>query len=297
MIREWIYRNARPLELAVWAYHFEKGDKERVLEILKMYQNEDGGFGHGLEADCLNPNSSPLQTWAATELLKNISFEDSNHRIIQGIIKYLSSGKDFNNNRWRNTVASNNDYPRAPWWSYDDDKGNDSFNPSASLAGFILKHTDESYPIYATAKMIAKEAIDHVVSGKQSDEMHEIACHIELLDYIKSSQSEIETQAYETSLKKLVHETIEKDHEKWTAYVCKPSHYFNSPKSIFYDGNEASVKYELSHLQNTRDENGIWPIPWEWGAFESDFAVSKNWWKSIKAIQYQIFLKNFGVNL
>ena len=57
--KSFIDRHARPLDLARWQYHFENGTRDAVLDALKDYQNDDGGFGHGLEADCLNPNSSP----------------------------------------------------------------------------------------------------------------------------------------------------------------------------------------------------------------------------------------------
>lgn len=50
---KFMYRNARPVDLARWQYHFENGSKENVVKILAEYQNEDGGFGHGLEEDCL----------------------------------------------------------------------------------------------------------------------------------------------------------------------------------------------------------------------------------------------------
>ena len=49
--RTFVYRNARPLDLAIWQYHFENGSKEAVMHALSAYQNPDGGFGHGLEAD------------------------------------------------------------------------------------------------------------------------------------------------------------------------------------------------------------------------------------------------------
>ena len=42
--RTFIYRNARPLDLARWQYHFKGGSKEAVLTTLAVYQNEDGGF-------------------------------------------------------------------------------------------------------------------------------------------------------------------------------------------------------------------------------------------------------------
>ena len=42
--RAFMYRNARPLELALWQYHFENASADRVLHALSFYQNEDGGF-------------------------------------------------------------------------------------------------------------------------------------------------------------------------------------------------------------------------------------------------------------
>ena len=81
--REFIYRNARPLDLARWNYLFENGNKENVLRILASYQNEDGGFGHGLEPDCWNPNSSPVQTWVATEIIKEVAFKAIGIQILQ----------------------------------------------------------------------------------------------------------------------------------------------------------------------------------------------------------------------
>lgn len=41
--RKYIYRQARPLDLARWQYHFENGTKENVLVALSIYQNNDGG--------------------------------------------------------------------------------------------------------------------------------------------------------------------------------------------------------------------------------------------------------------
>ncbi|MDR1558441.1 MAG: hypothetical protein LBS84_01860 [Clostridiales bacterium] len=64
--RAFIYRNARPLDITRFQVHFENGSKDAVLTALAAYQNEDGGFGHALEPDAWNPNSSPIQTWTAT---------------------------------------------------------------------------------------------------------------------------------------------------------------------------------------------------------------------------------------
>ena len=61
----WMKRNARPLEYARWAYLFEGGSKEKVIDNLSAFQNSDGGFAHGLEPDSMLPESNAIDTWAA----------------------------------------------------------------------------------------------------------------------------------------------------------------------------------------------------------------------------------------
>lgn len=95
MARSFVYHNARPLDIARWQYHFENGSSGDVLTALAAYQNDDGGFGHALEPDAWNPHSSPIQTWAATEILREIGFVDPTHPIIKGILRYLFSGENF----------------------------------------------------------------------------------------------------------------------------------------------------------------------------------------------------------
>lgn len=89
-IKEWMYRNARHIELCLWQYLFEDGDRESVLNALMKYQNDDGGFGNALEADNWNLNSSPITTQHALKILKLINFYDMEHKIYKGIWKYLN---------------------------------------------------------------------------------------------------------------------------------------------------------------------------------------------------------------
>ena len=71
-IKNWIYRHARPIDLARWQFHFEQGSRDAVVRCLTKYQNADGGFGHALEPDAWNPHSTPIQTWCATEIINEI---------------------------------------------------------------------------------------------------------------------------------------------------------------------------------------------------------------------------------
>ena len=42
--KKFILKNARHLDMARWNYLFENGSKEDVINILKTYQNTDGGL-------------------------------------------------------------------------------------------------------------------------------------------------------------------------------------------------------------------------------------------------------------
>ena len=74
--RTFMYRNARPLDLARFQYHFENGTQEAVLHALSFYQNADGGFGHAIEADNWNPNSIPLHANGANSIFREIGMTD-----------------------------------------------------------------------------------------------------------------------------------------------------------------------------------------------------------------------------
>lgn len=112
-IRKWMYRNARPLDIERWKYHFEDGNAENVLKVMEVYQNDDGGFGNALEADSWNPNSTPYTTSIAVRLLDEIDCVDKQHPIVLGILRYLENTQEYVDNIWPALVKTNNEYPHA----------------------------------------------------------------------------------------------------------------------------------------------------------------------------------------
>jgi len=295
-VRNWIYRNARPLDLVRWQYHYENGKVEEVIKVLSEYQNKDGGFGHALEADCWNPNSSPIQTFRAIELLKEINFTEKDHPIVKGIIRYLDSGIDFEKKAWNNTILSNNDYPHAPWWhSNSDGSSHNKYNPTAGLAGFVLCYADRNSQLYQTGAEIAVEAVDCLLQASELD-MHVLLCYNALMEFCEQSDiTELfSLKDFKQKLISLVSSNITKDTSIWlTSYICKPSHFFNSPESIFYNENKEIADYECEFIKKARNNEGVWDITWSWEAYPEEWAISKNWWKSNVAICNLIYLRNF----
>jgi len=295
--KEFIYRNARPLDLARFRYHFENGSTEDVLNALAFYQNEDGGFGHALEPDSWNPNSSPIQTWYATEILREIGFTDSSHPITAGILKYLESGRDFDGRTWSILVKSTDNYPHAPWWdTVIGSTMHDDYNPTACLAGFILKIADKGSSIHDLGCRLAKEAFDSYMNQGYFDNMGTVSCYVRLMQYVEEAGMTdlFDINALKDKPVKQVERIICKDTSVWeTSYICKPSQFFSSRDSIFYDTNRDIAEYECDFIINTQLEDGSWGITWKWIAWPDEWAVSRNWWKSNVVITNLLYLRGF----
>jgi hypothetical protein len=76
-----------------------------------------------------------------------------------------------------------------------------------------------------------------------------------------------------------------------------PARALPNPSVYYYSGYEQAVSDALDELIEIRAKNGVWNIPWQWyddGKYAKEFAISENWWKSIKAIEKLLFLKAYG---
>lgn len=293
LARNFIYKNARPLDLARWTFLFEHGGIQDILKVLAAYQNVDGGFGHALEPDCWNPNSSPVQTWVATQIIKEINLEDKEHPIIQGILNYLSSGEDFDGHTWANSVPTNDEYPHAPWWSFDPAQET-TYNPTASLIGFILKFADKNSKIYDTARVLTQEAYNWFTSNYPLDAMHTVANFVDLYEYLQSSGNHdlVDMAEFKRLLQAQIQQVITHDTSRWGVdYVCKPSLFIGNKFSDFYQENKVICDYECEFLTKTQEADGTWAITWGWGDYPEEWDISKNWWKSDLIIKNIKFMK------
>lgn len=298
---KFIYRNARPLDLYRWKYHFEGGSKESVLEALSYYQNEDGGFGHGLEADLWNINSTPIATATAVRILNEIDFFDSKHKIVKGILSYLENTPYQEERGWFLNIPSNNDYPHSTWWAYSEDtqigfSKEWEYNPTAILIGFILKAADKESSLYKRAEKITIDAIGKIVR-EQKIEMHEAGCFYTLLDLLKKSdinKNVVSIEILEKYLRIAVNSAIEHDPSKWSVYCAKPSDYFLSNDNIFYRDNKETADYECEYIEKEQLSDGSYSITWVWGTEYKEFEVSANWWKSHIIIKNMLYLQGMG---
>lgn len=179
----------------------------------------------------------------------------------------------------------------APWWTFETSQGI-SYNPTASLIGFILKFADKNSELFGLACTLAKEAYSYFKAHFPMESMHTVSCFVELYEYIKESSNKelLDMEEFNTLLKKQIKHVITYDTSKWTVdYVCKPSLFIDSKTSDFYIGNKDICNYECEFILDTQESDGTWAITWSWQDYQEQWNISKNWWKSdliIKNIQY-----------
>jgi hypothetical protein len=299
-VRTWIHRNAREIELAQWRYHFENGSRDSVLNALAAYQNSDGGFGHGLEADCWNPDSSPYQTLTAISILEGIGFTETAHPIVQGILRFLDSGAHYNENGWIFSIPSNDGYAHAPWWTYSANANTyESIGITAGLTAFILKHTGKDSALYRRAVSETERLLGIIFGTGKLGDMGIGGC-CQLLNALKQTglEQRFDLASLTERLRSLVNNSIVRDTAQWEFYGVRPSNYITNPDSIYFDDNRDIVETELDYLIRTKPAGGGWGITWTWfdnnDKYPKEFAVSENWWKAGKAIEKLLLLRSFG---
>ncbi len=295
-IRRWMYRNARPIDLARWKFHFENGDKATVLEALSAYQNEDGGFGNAIDCDNWNPNSTPYNVGQAIGVFRELELYDPLHPMVQKALHYLETTSCFSDKGWPFTIPSNDAYPHAPWWAYSEENNRQNgYHATGNLAGYILRCGDEKSSLYAKTVMVADGMMEKL-RGADVLENHEIGAYGALLcDLLEAGLARRFDGAYlKQRLRAIVDAAIERDAAKWGSYSMRPSMYMRSPENPLYAGNEAVMDMELDYLIDTRHRGGAWDISWVWEDYPKEFAVSERWWQGAHAVWNLLLLKNFG---
>jgi len=277
----WMHRHARPVDLARWKYWQGTGSASAVLEALGWYQNGDGGFGHGLEPDYWNPNSSPIQAWRATLILREIGCFDGALPLVGKLIGYLERAGD--NGVWKALIPSNDDHPHAPWWQYSHENDTWGYNPGAALSGFLVR-------CGCGVDSVIQKTIDTFLAQTDSD-MHELPCFLQLYDDLRATGwKQEQLGAVRARLAEVLEQNVVRDPTLWGGYCLRPSMIFNESNREFQAPFRQAISEEQQYLMDTVGPDGAWDINWAWAEYPEAFAVAKEWWKGDQIIKYCRFL-------
>jgi len=299
-IRKWIYRNARPVDLARWQFHFENGTTENVLNALSAYQNEDGGFAHAYEPDFWNPNSTGLQTWFAIELLWEIKAHDSRHPLIQGILRYLEcEASGFMENKWVSELESTNDYPHAPWWHWREQE----FGTPATVAAFAARHAEKGSLLYEKARSYVKTSAAAFMQRTGSNE-YDFMEYIRLYQCcIESGDNIFDTDAYADKINLIMVQNLSEPKIDWLdpAVLDCIKAYVNNFSAALQDSHRKVI---VENLLNIMNSDGIWGFAYygwpthykgrEFKKYPLEEALSTNWWMAYKTIMNTLIIKQLN---
>lgn len=290
---DFLRHEARPLERALYEYHFENGSRTAVLAALAPYQNADGGFGHGLEPDIRAPGSSVIATTRAMDVLRAIRATEDTPGL-PAALTYLIDSYDIDSERWPIVPAAVEDAPHAPWWTYEQTE--ESFqgfwaNPRASVVSYLWQFRK------LVPSPFVESALESVVSElmryPQHMEMHDLMCFIDLLD-----TPGLPEETYQGVLDKLLRalpRTVVTEPEEWDGYNLKPVSVVKSPESPLAGAFkpaliEASLDYEVQQAGD-----GVWRPNWSWDFVDANaWATAEREWSGVLTLQKLLMLRNYG---
>ncbi|WP_349409803.1 prenyltransferase/squalene oxidase repeat-containing protein [Pseudalkalibacillus sp. SCS-8] len=288
--RNFLMTNGRNLEKELYRFEFEAGSKEEVLEALKAYQNEDGGFGKKMEADFQLDCSSPMATSHAFQIFKALDVSGE-HAMVKDAIGYLIDSYDDVNGRWHAVPPEVNDVPHAPWWHYDHEHKRVMVeaawgNPNAELTGYLLRYSE----------LVPKELRENLKSRSLSHfqeldtlDMHETFCYLRLADELDTEEKTLIVE----KVKEHIPELVNMDREQWKHYGMQPVQLATHPQSEFYSLLEKQVEENLDYIISSQQPDGSWLPNWEWGQYEEDWLKAREQWKGILTYQNLKLLKAY----
>jgi hypothetical protein len=206
--------------------------------------------------------------------------------MILKILDYLESSFDGFSMRWLRVDESNDLYPHAPWWSYVDEMA--TFNPSASIAGFVIRYAHPLSEVYRQGYYVTDYVIKSLRYTNDVLEVHELRCVLDMTnDLLKSHHHGLINDAIQKNLVAQIDSILEKDSTKWfSSYSVKPSALIKMHPSIGSDIFKDQMIQEFDIALKSRDQNGVWPITWQWDNYPEEFKEASKMWIGIIGLEY-----------
>ena len=248
----------------------ENTDKEIINELLK-FQNDDKGFGHGLEPDLRMPNSSVACTNHAVHILDQVKDKSLTKELRKQIVEYYESVYLEDLERWRMTSEVVNDFPRAIWWNYETVDDFTYGNPNPEIIGFLYQN--KKY----LKKIGINKQINNVLKYIDTDFEKEASMHsvMSMLHFYKKVDKDVQN-LIKSKLQKVVTSELNKSYGKWDKYGLEPYKIAIIDKKFLNTRLEELDENLL--LIKEMVEKGLIIPNWRWYQFKEVFEECKMEW-------------------
>ncbi|MDG4825558.1 hypothetical protein O7635_27230 [Asanoa sp. WMMD1127] len=253
--REFLRREGRLLERRLFATCFEGAPGGRVVDVLRGYANDDGGFGHALEPDKRCPASLPLDVEVALQAMATAGVVDL--PLARGAADFLAR------------VASDVDaggavpladpviegYPRADHmteWTYAP-----SLNPTAGLVG-LLHRLGVEHPWVTTAAAWCWARLDEDLPT-DAHALREILVFLE--HGTERDRATAAAAKVRAALDTASHFNLDPDAPEYGVTPLGLASSAESPWRALFD--EDVIQGHLDRMERDQQDDGGWPITWE----------------------------------
>ena len=295
--RRFLLNHARPLERALFRFHFEDGPEDDVADALMAFRNPDGGFGHGLEPDVRTPSSSALATALALKTLAEID-ADAEEDLVPPAIDYLIGTLDRKSLTWRAVPEDANDHPHAPWWHDEDGSLARTFGDFRIIPRVLLVAMLHQYAAQVPAKVLQSltdavvetlTTVDVLGTGGGSDLEYAL-----ILASVPGLPAGVRDLLVER-LRHAVPSVVVRDPEKWSEYCITPLRAAPSPTSVGADTIRDLTETYLDWILEQQSENGAWNPQWTWfGHYPEDWPQAEREWKGVLTLDTLLSLRAYG---
>lgn len=285
----WIEQNARPLEKACWHYRFGHGTKEEIVRQLCLYQNADGGFGNGLEADLQYPGSAAIPSAEAIFLTYRYGLDGTAPRF-RALLSYFERSVQDIPKYWEDFPREALEHPHAPWWRYE---ANPAFspNPCAAAASALIRYGTETQK--ELGLRVAKDCLSFLKSAAFCGD-HDTLNLMALVEQLLAIDSPLIDEEVIASLKRRILENTCFEPALWREYTFCPLDFVFSPDSLWYDAVKEGIEANLDFWVESLGDDGVWEPNFSWGV-DSDVSrrVTENW-RGYLAVNRASILAAFG---
>ncbi len=282
----------RPLEIAWFNHYFNEQSQEHVVLELSKYQNDDGGFGHGLESDFRAPISSPMATSVGLRHLNELSGIDATKPMIEAAIHYLENTYDTSRNGWFAVSKDSNDFPHAFWWHYDETENMTMIdrnwgNPSAEIIAYLYKYRE--YTARLDTERLVEDAIQYMNRKPLFNSENEIYCFIRLFDVVPEAWR----MRLESGLIDAVGQVIDYEEERWHEYVPTPLSFMCAKTNNRFGINERKLDAHLHFVMDELERHGKILPPWGKTYYETDLNQAYPEWIGVLTLKALLSLRRF----
>lgn len=286
--------DARPLEKALYEFHFEGGRRTHVLAALVPYQNPDGGFGNALEPDMRAPASSVIATVTALKVLRQIGADEDTPGL-PAALAYLIDAYDVDSERWPIVPPAVEDAPHAPWWSHAG--AAESFrgfwaNPRAEVISYL-----QQFNRLAPTEFLAgarRALIDDLMRYSQHMEMHDLLSFIVFLETPELPREDRENVL--DKLRRAVPQSVALDPAQWDGYGLHPLDAVPSPDSPLAGViDPAIIDAGLDYVIDRQAADGAWHPNWSWDFVDADaWAAAEREWRGNLTLRRLLTLRAYA---